>query len=249
MKFIDINCDMGENVGDDNAVIRYISSANIACGGHAGDVDTMLKTIELAVANGVYAGAHPGYPDMENFGRLELELTDEAVVETVLSQINLFRNVVDRVGADISHIKLHGALYNRAASDYKLMRLIALSVKSEFGNIPFFTLAGSVSEQAVLDAGGRFLSEGFSDRAYDSAGKLVPRNQERSVIHDGTAIAQRALNMVKFGEIKSIEGMGINMVVDTICIHGDTPGAVGIAKAINTAFIGNGITVGRWDAL
>ena len=247
MKLIDLNCDMGENRGDDNAVIKYISSANIACGGHAGDNDTIKKTILLAKLNNVRAGAHPGYPDRENFGRYETGMENVAVCDEVLAQIFRFKEITDSEGSKISHIKLHGALYNRAAQDYNLMYLLVEKINSEFGKIPIFTLAGSISEKAVTDAGGIYLKEGFADRAYDDFGNLVSREIANAVLHDIGQISSRVLGLVKAGSIKSINDNTIHLKVDSICVHGDSPGAVIMVKAINKIFIDNDISIGRRD--
>ncbi len=247
MKLIDLNCDMGENRRDDNAVIKYISSANIACGGHAGDNDTIKRTILLANLNNVRAGAHPGYPDRENFGRYETGMENVAVCDEVLAQIFRFKEITDSEGSKISHIKLHGALYNRAAHDYNLMYLLVEKINSEFGKIPIFTLAGSISEKAVTDAGGIYLKEGFADRAYDDFGNLVSREIANSVLHDVRQISNRVLGLVKAGSIKSINDNTIHLKVDSICVHGDSPGAILMVKAINKIFIDNDISIGRHD--
>ncbi len=249
MKIIDLNCDMGENKCDDGSVIRYISSANIACGGHAGDFDTIRKSIRLAKAKGVKVGAHPGYADKENFGRLETGQEPKFILETVLGQIRTFVSIAEKENSTISHIKLHGALYSRAATDYNLMLLLVSGVIKEFGNIPFFTLAGSESEKAVQAAGGFYFSEGFADREYDRTGKLISRKIKGSVLHDKEYIAERVLNMVMTGKLKSIDGEESDASIDTICLHGDTPGAVLIAEAINEILTLNNIIIGRRDAL
>lgn len=245
MKFIDLNCDMGENRGDDTTVIKYISSANIACGGHAGDYDTIKKTILLANLNDVRTGAHPGYPDRENFGRYETGMENLAVCEEVLTQIYKFKKITNSEGGKLDHIKLHGALYNRAARDYKLMYMMIEKINSEFGKIPVYTLAGSVSEKAIADAGGVYIKEGFADRAYDELGNLVSREIEGSVLHDIGQIANRVLGMVETGQINSISGTIIQLNFDTICVHGDTPGAVLMVKAINKIFMDNNISIRR----
>ncbi|MCK5758270.1 MAG: LamB/YcsF family protein [Clostridiales bacterium] len=247
MKLIDLNCDMGENRGDDNAVIKYISSANIACGGHAGDNDTIKKTILLAKLNNVRAGAHPGYPDRENFGRYEIGMENMAVCDEVLTQIFRFKEITDFEGGKINHIKFHGALYNRAAQDYNLMYMLVEKIYSEFCKIPIFTLAGSLSEKAVTDAGGIYLKEGFADRAYDDFGNLVSREIANAVLHDIGQISSRVLGLVKSGSIKSINNNTIHLKVDSICVHGDSPGAILMIKEINKIFIDNDISIGRRD--
>lgn len=245
MKYIDINCDMGENRGDDKAVINYISSANIACGGHAGDANTIKRTIELALNNGVAAGAHPGYPDKDGFGRIERGLGAGEILETVLSQLADFYTISAFMGTGISHIKFHGALYNRAAGDYSLMSVLVKKIVDEFGRAPFYTLAGSASEQAVLDAGCRLYREGFADRAYDDSGILVSRTIAGAVLQDEHFIERRVLDIVTGCPVKSINGKTINLNVDTICVHGDTPGSVEMAVGIHDLLKDNGIFIGR----
>ena len=249
MRIIDINCDMGEKKGDDSAIMKFISSSNIACGGHAGDSYSIRKSIHLSRANGVRAGAHPGYADKENFGRRETGQAPVAILDVVLKQIQAFMAEAEKENSTASHIKLHGALYNRAACDYELMLLLASGILKEFGNIPFFTLAGSVSEKAIVEAGGIYFSEGFAERSYDCAGNLVSRSIEGSVLHDISKISKRVLDMARTGRVQSIDREEITVSVDTICVHGDTLGAVSMAAAINEILVRNGIAVGRCDAL
>jgi len=238
---------MGENRGNDSAVIKFISSANIACGGHAGDEDTMKRTVSLAVSNNVMTGAHPGYPDRDNFGRNETGMDNEAISHEVVTQINRLKKIVDSEGSAISHIKLHGALYNKAASDYDLMYHISEIILLEFGPIPIFTLAGSVSEKAISASGGVFFSEGFADRAYDDYGKLVSRKLDGAILHDENFIAKRVLNIIKARKVTSLLGHIVNLSVDTICVHGDTPGAVQMAATINEELLKNNILIRRND--
>ncbi|MDX1358996.1 MAG: 5-oxoprolinase subunit PxpA [Clostridia bacterium] len=248
MRYIDINCDMGENRGDDAAIIKYISSANIACGGHAGDVRTMIRTIRLAKANGVAIGAHPGYPDRGGFGRSESGYRGQKLIDEIVRQISVFEAAAVSEGSGINHIKLHGALYNKAASDYGLMKNLSKEIINRFGITTFYTLAGSVSEKAVGDAGGTAVSEGFADRAYSQDGRLVPRGVPGAVIHNADVAAERALGMVRSGTVETLEGLRISLKVETICVHGDTPGAVAMAAKVNEMLRINGIGIGNRDA-
>ncbi len=243
MLFIDLNCDMGENQGDDSAIIKYISSANIACGGHAGDVQTMNKTIELALKNNVNIGAHPSYKDKENFGRIETGDSKEKIIEDVLSQLRLFKKTVDSFGVKISHIKFHGALYNRLATDYNLTFAVVKEIFKEFGRIPVFTLANSISEKAINDAGMIAVSEGFVDRAYTKNATLVSRSQKGAVLEEIEMIKNRALKMLK-GEFLSIDGFPIKLNIRTFCVHGDTPNSVLIAKEVYKSFLENRFKIG-----
>ncbi len=249
MRAIDINCDMGENCGDDSAVMKFISSANIACGGHAGDRETIKKTVLLANQHNVSTGAHPGYPDKENFGRIETGLEEGQICDEVLAQIFRFKKAINSLGGKLSHIKLHGVLYNRAAGDYSLMYLLTQKINKEFGNVPFYTLVNSISEKAIADAGGVFKKEGFADRAYDDEGKLVSRKNTGAVLHDSEYIAGRVLELLKTRKIKTITGKIINMDIDTICVHGDTPGSVHMARMVNNILKENQFKIGSYNAL
>jgi UPF0271 protein len=248
MRYIDINCDMGENRGDDAAIIKYISSANIACGGHAGDVRTMGRTIRLAKENGVSIGAHPGYPDRGSFGRSESGYRGQKLIDEIVKQISVFESAAVSEGLGINHIKLHGALYNKAASDYGLMKNLSGEIINRFGITTFYTLAGSVSEIAIGDAGGTAVSEGFADRAYNQDGRLVPRGVPGAVIHNSDVAAERVLGMVRSETVETLEGLRISLKVETICVHGDTPGAVAMAAKVNEMLRINGIGIGNQDA-
>lgn len=245
MKCIDINCDMGEEKGNDKDIIKYISSANIACGGHAGSVETIKKTMELAHVNNVKTGAHPGYIDKENFGRIETGINNSEICKIINEQVFLFIQIAKKSGTSISHIKLHGALYNRAATDYQLMYDIVKSIHKNFGVIPFYTLSGSISIKAVLDCGGICLREAFSDRAYTDIGTLVSRKVAGSVIQDSSKIANRVLQIINKGSLDSISGKLIKIEADTICVHGDSPDALKSATCIYNLLLENNIFVRR----
>lgn len=249
MKFIDINCDMGENFGSDSDIVKFISSANIACGGHAGDKETMQRTALLALENNVLTGAHPGYPDRTNFGRTETVMSNQEIFESFTEQVGRLKIIINSVGSELSHIKLHGALYNRAAADYDLMYQITKIIIAVFGNIPVFTLAGSISEKAVQEAGGKFFSEGFADRSYNENGSLVPRTEIGAVLSNEEIIAKRVLGMVKEGKVESISGRLIKLSVQTVCVHSDTPGALIMASNIYKILKKNNIEIRRKDGI
>lgn len=237
---IDINCDMGEGYPHDFEMIQYISSVNISCGAHAGSVEIMKKTISAAIKAGVAIGAHPGYPDRKNFGRVEIGLSKKEIVMLVLEQMEVFSKGAAKAGGKMNHLKLHGALYNRAAADSDLMFQIASAVVSVYGSIHIYSLAGSTSIKSIKEAGAIPVNEAFADRAYNNDGTLVSRKLAGAVIKDVDKISSRvaavALN-------KSIDN--IPTETQSICIHGDTPGALNIAAKIKEVLTKEGITIAR----
>lgn len=241
---IDINCDLGEGYPHDDEVMGFISSANIACGGHAGNHGSMRRAVWKSVELGVRPGAHPGYPDRENFGRVEKGYKTEEISGFVLKQISILFDICKSEGTALSHIKLHGALYNRAALDYNLMYRLSKSIYEEFGVINIFTLAGSVSVGAVRDAGLVPIREAFADRAYNNDMTLVKRGTEGAVIEDINAIARRAVCIAGGIRTESISNDALELEADTICIHGDSPGAVATARVIRDMMVREGIEIG-----
>ena len=222
---IDLNCDMGELPDDrhEAALMEYITSANIACGGHAGDEATMERTARLAIARGVHIGAHPGYPDRENFGRLEMPLGEEEIAATVHEQILRLEAVVHRLGAAIVHVKPHGALYNVAVRNQAVARAIGEGVARWNRSVPVFGLAGSPMLEVWRSMGLQVAGEAFADRRYEPDGTLRSRKFPDALITDPAAAAAQATRL-------ACEGLA-----QTICVHGDTPGAVTILKAVRDA--------------
>ena len=222
---IDLNCDMGEldDAAHEAALMAYITSANIACGGHAGDAQTMERTARLALERGVRIGAHPGYPDRENFGRLEIEMTCEAITETVCAQIARLDKVVRRVGGTIVHVKPHGALYNVAARNPEVARAIAEGAARWNPRTTLFGLAGSPMLEVWRKMGMTVAGEAFADRRYEADGTLRSRKFSDALITDPAAAAAQALRFAREGG------------AETICVHGDTPGSVAILKACHEA--------------
>jgi UPF0271 protein len=230
---IDLNCDMGEGCDSDAALMKYISSANIACGFHAGDAATMRETVSLAIENGVAIGAHPGYPDRENFGRTPMSLTPEKVSEIVVEQIAALHDITAQAGGKLKHVKPHGALYNQAARDREIASAIAEAVRSFDPNLVLFGLSGSVSISEGALHGLRTASEVFADRTYQSDGSLTPRNVPGALIENtGDAVAQ-AMEMLMSGKVTTLAGETIPICAETICLHGDGENAVSFAMAIN----------------
>ncbi len=241
---IDINCDLGEGFPNDEGIMGFISSANISCAGHAGSIETTRRTVAMAAVAGVRPGAHPGYPDRNNFGRVEMGYTSLEIYGFVMEQIDLFNDICRAEGAAMSHMKMHGALYNRAASDHDLMYRIAMGIRDNFGNLPIYTLAGSVSVDAVSEAGLVPVREAFADRAYNNDMTLVARNMKDAVIEDSREIARRAADIALGCGIRTISGEYLCLEADTICIHGDSPRALETARAIRDAMEREGIHPG-----
>ncbi len=243
MKKIDINCDLGEGIGNDEAIMPYISSANIACGYHAGNDTIMDKTIQLAIKHNVAIGAHPGYDDKENFGRTDLNSTYSEVVKLVTDQINILHHKVQKVDTKLFHVKPHGALYNQASKDINIAKAIAEAISSIDKNLIYVGLANSVMHAAAKCFNLKFKAEAFADRAYNNAGFLVPRKEYGAVIHDGNICKERALRIAQHKTIQTIEQQEIIINAQTICIHGDNPKAVEVSRIIYQHLVQNNIKI------
>lgn len=232
---IDLNCDMGESfgmykLGLDEEVIKYISSANIACGFHAGDPLWMRKTVRLAEDHGVAVGAHTSFPDLVGFGRRNIEVSPEEARNDLIYQIGALQAFTSR--HRLQHVKPHGAMYNRAVVDEKLARAICEAILEVDPDLVLIALAGSQWVEIAQDMSVRVAREVFADRALNSDGTLVPRSKEGSVLHDINEVAERSLRMVREGKATSITGDVIDVEADSLCIHGDTPGAVEMARVL-----------------
>lgn len=245
---VDINCDMGESygrwsLGDDAAVMAHISSANIACGGHAGDAVVMRRTLKFAHQHGVACGAHPGFPDLASFGRREVPISPSEGADLVLLQIGALGAIAKSEGIALAHVKAHGALYNMAAREPSLAEAIAHAVAAYDRSLVFFGLAGSSMLDAGRRAGLTVASEGFADRSYEPDGSLTPRSMAGSVIHDLDTVVARACRMARASRVTARNGTEITIKVDTICVHGDTPGAAQLARALREGLQREGIEV------
>ncbi|MGI6642757.1 MAG: LamB/YcsF family protein [Bacillota bacterium] len=257
MKHIDINADTGESFGrwrivDDNEVLSYVSSANIACGMHAGDPVVMDATARACAERGVAIGAHPGFPDLQGFGRRNMAMTPKEIEVFVAYQIGALKALAGSLGQRVVHVKPHGALYNMAAFDMDIAMAVARGVAraSYLGHdLILVGLAGSLSLDAADKVGLPKAREGFCDRAYHRDGSLVSRSESGSVLDDPKTVAARAVAMVQHQSVLSIEGVPVDIQVDTICIHSDTTGAVEIAKAVRRALDNAKITVGSLRAM
>jgi len=229
MASIDLNADLGEGDPYDVALLEIVSSCNVACGGHAGDVETMRATVRSAVENGVSIGAHPSYPDREGFGRRSRYLSGEALLTSLIDQIESLHSVVLEAGAALTHIKPHGALYNDAVNDRELADLIARAISATVPDAAFVGLPESELEAAALAHKRVFVAEGFIDRAYQANGQLVPRSEPGAVHKSLELVLPQAVSLV--GK------------VDTLCIHGDTPGAAEVAAAVRQELEKQGVDI------
>lgn len=243
MKSVDLNCDLGEGCGNDAALMPLISSANVACGYHAGDEDTMRRTVELALEHGVAIGAHPGYDDRENFGRTSLELSPAEVEKIVSDQILKLKKVCGEFGARLRHVKPHGALYNQAAKDTELAGAIAEAVRRIDGDLVLFGLSGSEMISEASRKGLRTASEVFADRTYQPDGTLTPRTEQNALIEDDQESIEQVLQMVMEQQVTAINGDLVDLVTETICIHGDAERAVEFAARIRRNLEFRGISI------
>jgi UPF0271 protein len=243
---IDLNCDAGEAfgpwpMGDDEALIPLVTSVNVACGAHAGDPTVMRRTIELAARHGVAVGAHPGYPDLQGFGRRALGLTPAEVEVQVLAQVGALAGVARGVGVPLRHVKPHGALYNEAADDPALARAIASAVHAYDPDLVLVARAGSAQAEAGRAAGLRVAEEAFADRGYDAAGRLLPRGRPGALIADPQAAARRAVGLLRTGRLPAEDGTWLALRPATLCVHSDTPGAGQVAAALRRALEAAGV--------
>jgi UPF0271 protein len=243
---IDLNGDVGESVSrgagnSDVTLIPHLTSANVACGFHAGNAATMRDTVALAREHGVAVGAHPSFPDPEGFGRRELQFSPADVEEFVSYQVGVLAGIAASQGVRLQHIKPHGALFNMAVRDAALADAIARAAARIDRTLILFGLPGSQLVQAGRRAGLRTASEGFADRAYLADGTLVPRQQPGAVITDPDAVIPRVIRMARDGLVEAIDGTSIALVVDTICVHGDTLGAAELAGCIHVALAQEGV--------
>jgi UPF0271 protein len=243
MQSIDLNCDVGEGYESDALIMPFISSANIACGYHAGDEATMIRTISVARKYGVAIGAHPSYPDKENFGRKSINLSADEVYQLVTEQIRILNDIASDMGMPLHHVKPHGALYNTAATDPAIAMAIAQAVVDFDTRMILYGLANSASGPAAKKLGLKFWNEAFADRTYTDEGLLTPRSETGALIeNDETAIAQ-VWQMLESGTVYSTHGKPVALQPDTICIHGDGVHAVEFAEKIHAALKEKGVLI------
>jgi UPF0271 protein len=245
---IDLNCDMGESygawkMGADAEVMPYISSANIACGFHAGDPATIRKTVRLAADHGVAIGAHPSLPDLMGFGRRAMKITPQDMYDLILYQAGAVEAFARAAGARLHHVKCHGSLYNMAATDQGLSEAMVRAVKDLGSEVILYVLSKSKNHQIAIESGVRVAGEVFADRGYSDDGTLAPRDRPGGMIEDAQLSVQQVLGMIEGGYVTSLTGRRVPVAADTLCLHGDQPGAVTFAQTLRKVFSEKGITV------
>ena len=248
MKTIDLNSDLGESygawaMGDDAAMIDIVSSANVACGFHAGDPAGILRTLKVAAQQGVAVGAHVSYPDIVGFGRREMDIAPADLIADVVYQIGALQGLATTVGAKVSYVKPHGALYNRIAVDPVQGAAVIEAIKSIDSSLALVGLANAPIITQARAAGLRVISEAYADRAYTKEGRLVSRRERGAVLHDAALIAERMVRLALHGTVEAIDGSVIKVEMQSICVHGDNPGAVAIAKEIRRRLEAEGVVV------
>jgi UPF0271 protein len=245
---IDLNSDLGESLGawsmgDDAAMLDIVSSANVACGFHAGDPAGILATLKAARARGVAVGAHVAYPDLIGFGRRAMDVASSDLVADVIYQIGALQGLAQAAGTSIGYVKPHGALYNTIAHDERQARDVIAAIRAVDANLALVALAGSPLVRWAQDAGLRVVAEAFADRAYTPQGTLVSRREPGAVLHDSALVASRMLRLVRDGVVEAVDGSLASVQAQSICVHGDSPGAVAMARAVRAALEADGIAV------
>lgn len=245
---IDLNADLGEYVGfagasRDAAILDVVTSANIACGVHAGDREVMRRTVDAAFTRGVSIGAHPSFPDREGFGRREMKMPETELSDEIVAQVEALRECCAAAGAKLRYVKPHGALYNVATRDEDVARVIAQAVKRVDASLTLLGLFNSPMIEEGERAGLTVASEGFPDRGYLADGRLVPRSRDDAVLHDAKTVAKRAIRMARDGYVESVEGTRVAVMPDSLCIHGDNPEAIELVRATREALEASGLTV------
>jgi UPF0271 protein len=243
---VDINCDMGEGFDSDEALLALVTSANIACGGHTGDRESMTRSVEAALRAGVAVGAHPSLVDREGFGRRRLPVELSRLEDQVAAQVRELDEVARGLGAQLSHVKLHGALYSMAAADTEVAQAVLRALRSASACRTIFALSGSMLVELARRGGFQVAQEAFADRGYGPDGSLAPRGLPGAMVADPAVAAARALGVVREGTVTATDGSVIAVRADTICIHGDEPGAVACARAVREAFRDAGVDVTRF---
>lgn len=246
MHTIDLNCDMGEAFGNyqmpnDEKLMDYITSANIACGFHAGDYEVMQRTVALAVSKGIAIGAHPGLPDLQGFGRRDMKISPAEAYQITLYQIGALQGFVKAANGRLHHVKPHGALYNMAATNSQLAKAIVQAIKDFDDRLILYALSGSEMISAAQQAGLNIAAEVFADRSYLDDGSLTPRNQANAVLQNEDEVKQQLLMMVTEGRVKTVSGRDIKIISDTVCLHGDGAHALSFAALVSHTLKTKGI--------
>lgn len=240
---VDLNADLGEGAGHDEELLALVTSANIACGFHAGDADTMRQAIEAARARDVAVGAHPSLFDRENFGRKELPVKPDEIFDAVVYQLGIFQAIAEAAGVRPNHMKPHGALYNMAVRDEPLADAIVRATANVDKRLILFAPQNTALSRAAEKNGLQIAHEVFADRNYLSIGQLVPRTRPDALLHDPAETAPRVLRMLREGKVRSVDGVDVDVRAETICLHGDNPEAVEFARALRTQLEKEGVTV------
>lgn len=246
MKEIDINCDMGESygnfiIGNDTAIFPYITSTNIACGMHAGDPYHIQKTIDQALQHDVQIGAHPGYPDLNGFGRKVIPMSSKALSSSIKYQVSALKGMVEAAGGRLNYVKPHGALYNEMATNENEAKTVIEAIKSIDDSLMIMGLAGSHMRPLVENAGMSFIAEAFADRRYEVDGKLRSRTKDNSLLNNGFDAAQQVISIAMNGNTLTLDGERVNVNAQSFCIHGDNSAAIEILKEIHDQMAANGI--------
>jgi UPF0271 protein len=245
---IDLNSDLGEGfgawtMGDDTAILQLVSSANVACGFHAGSPAGLLSTLRMAKQQGVTIGAHVSYPDLVGFGRRNMDISSDELTADVIYQIGALQGLARAAGTEVRYVKPHGALYNTIAYDERQALAVINAIQSIDASLPLVGLAGSRVLELAQEKGLRTIAEAFADRAYHTDGSLVSRREAGSVLHDAQHIAERMLQLITQGGVTSIEGEFTPVKADSICVHGDSPGAIEMARQIRHVLEEKGVTI------
>ncbi len=248
MKNIDLNSDLGESfgawsMGDDAAMLAIVTSANVACGFHAGDPAGLLKTLQAAARQGVAVGAHVSYPDLVGFGRRNMDISSEDLTAAVIYQIGALQGLAVAAGTEVRYVKPHGALYNTIAWHQDQGQAVIAAIQAIDPALPLVALAGSPLIQRATSQGIRVIGEAFADRGYQADGSLVPRSQPGAVLHDPEQVARRLLAWLDSGEMETVEGGSFPLQAQSICLHGDTPGAVAMAQRLRQSLLAQRVTL------
>ncbi|HEY1772310.1 MAG TPA: 5-oxoprolinase subunit PxpA [Gammaproteobacteria bacterium] len=238
---MDLNADVGEECGDDAALIPLLTSANVCCGVHAGGPDTMRRTVDLCLRHGVRLGAHVSYPDREHFGRRELDLPPAEISDSVTAQLQALSRIARSAGTELRYLKAHGALYNRMARDAAVADAVIAALDAFGPKLPLLTLPGCVAMQRAEAAGIVAVGEAFADRGYQDDGQLQPRGMPGALLKDVSEVSSRALAWVRGGLMQSVSGKVFELEARSLCVHGDTPDAVAMASALRTVLVDAGV--------
>ncbi|CDO28767.1 LamB/YcsF family protein [Mycolicibacterium porcinum] len=249
---VDLNADLGESfgawkLGDDEAMLRLVTSANVACGFHAGDPAVLLRTCREAAARGVRVGAQVSYRDLAGFGRRFIDVTPEDLIADVIYQISALQGIAQAAGTTVTYVKPHGALYNTIVGHREQAAAVAAAVIAVDPGLPVLGLSGSVFFEEAKRRGLRTVAEAFADRAYQPNGALVSRREPGAVLHDAAEIAERVSGMVTAGQVTAVDGSVIPVTVESVCVHGDSPGAVEIATAVRERLLAEGVRLSTFD--